>query len=71
LGGFGEDVPDVNLGPRLVKTVWCLLALSTVVLCARFFVKIKTVRKLYIDDYLMMIALVLGEPWSGRPASAC
>lgn len=49
---------DHDLGPMLVKTTWSLLGVSAVVVSTRLFVKIRTLRKLFMDDYLMILALV-------------
>lgn len=47
-----------NRGPTLIRTVWTLLAISTIVLTARLLVKLKTTQRLYYDDGCMLAALV-------------
>lgn len=47
-----------NIGAEMMRIVWVLLCLSTIVLTARLFVKWKSTRRLFYDDYCMMFALV-------------
>ena len=49
---------DVDLAPPVLRTVWVLLAISTVVVLTRFAVKFRTTRRLYMDDGLMTLAVV-------------
>lgn len=58
VGYFDHPPADENLGPMLIKTTWSLLGISSIVVSARLFVKIRTLRKLFVDDYLMILALV-------------
>ena len=54
--------PDDNLGPLVLRTLWTLLAISTVIVSARIVVKCKTTRRIYWDDLLMVLALVRRIP---------
>lgn len=49
-----------NLGPVLLHTVWPLLAISTLVVAGRLFVKTQRTRRLYWDDLAMVLALLFG-----------
>ncbi|KEQ95350.1 hypothetical protein AUEXF2481DRAFT_29434 [Aureobasidium subglaciale EXF-2481] len=51
---------DIDLSPPVVRIVWVLLAMSTIVVTTRLAVKYRTTRRLYLDDGLMAVALVLG-----------
>lgn len=53
-----KDSPNVNQGPALIGTIWTLLALSILVVCLRLYAKLKTARRIYVDDWLMVTALV-------------
>lgn len=50
--------PDDNLGPLTLRTLWTLLGISTVFIFARLVVKCRTTRRIYWDDFLMVLALV-------------
>ncbi|KAI5204980.1 hypothetical protein E4T38_04535 [Aureobasidium subglaciale] len=49
---------DIDLSPPVVRIVWVLLAMSTIVVTTRLAVKYRTTRRLYLDDGLMAVALV-------------
>ena len=49
---------DVDLAPPVLRAVWVLLSISTIVVTTRFYVKWRTTRRLYLDDYLVALALV-------------
>ncbi|CAD0019413.1 unnamed protein product, partial [Aureobasidium pullulans] len=55
--GERKATPDVDLAPPVVRTIWILLAMSTLVVTTRLAVKYRTTRRLYLDDGLMAIAL--------------
>jgi len=59
VGYFDHLPPDHDLGPMLIKVTWTLLGTSAIVVSARLFVKMRTLRKLFLDDYLMILALVV------------
>ncbi|OTA35959.1 hypothetical protein BTJ68_05143 [Hortaea werneckii EXF-2000] len=45
--------------PRILKTLWILVSISTIVLAARLWTKWRIARRLYVDDGLMMVALAV------------
>ncbi|KAG9924616.1 hypothetical protein KCV05_g7977, partial [Aureobasidium melanogenum] len=52
-----EDTPDIDLSAPVVRVVWVLLGISTVVVTTRLAIKFRTTRRLYLDDGLMALAL--------------
>ena len=50
--------PDENRGPAVLYTTWILIAISTLVVAARLWTKIRRAHRLYYDDGLMVVALV-------------
>lgn len=56
--GYTKLGPDVSLGPTMIRTIWVLLSISTIVFFARLYVKLRTVRRLFYDDLSMVVALV-------------
>lgn len=53
-----ESTADIDLSAPVVRVVWILLAMSTIVVTTRLAIKFRTTRRLYIDDWLMALALV-------------
>ena len=47
-----------NLGPALLIIAWLFAAVAVVVVFARYYVRIKIVRKTCLDDWLILLALV-------------
>ncbi|KAK3686623.1 hypothetical protein LTR37_019645 [Vermiconidia calcicola] len=54
-----ED-PNADRGPLVLYVVWILTGLSTLVVAARLYTKIRKTHRLYYDDGIMTIALILG-----------
>ena len=50
--------PDESRGPLLLRTIWVLIGISSVVLIARIWTKLAKARRLYADDICMILALV-------------
>jgi len=53
-----EDTPDIDLSAPVVRVVWVLLGISTIVVTTRLAIKFRTTRRLYLDDGLTALALV-------------
>lgn len=51
--------PGENRGPLLLRVTWIAVGISTVFTAARIFTRIETSGKLQLDDYLMLLALVI------------
>ncbi|KAI6807992.1 hypothetical protein KC332_g12302 [Hortaea werneckii] len=52
-------VENETQAPRILKTLWILVSISTIVLAARLWTKWRIARRLFVDDWLMMLALAL------------
>ncbi|KAI1204110.1 uncharacterized protein F4807DRAFT_472677 [Annulohypoxylon truncatum] len=50
--------PD-NLGPAVVTVSWIFATLSTAVVLARFYVRLRIIRSFTIDDYIIALTLLL------------
>lgn len=48
----------VNRGPAMMAVVWTLLSISTLVIIARLFVKFRALRRLFLDDWWILLAWV-------------
>lgn len=59
--GFTPPYPDDDKGPMVLRTVWVLISISTLVVLARIYTKVRKTHRLYWDDFLMMLALVSRE----------
>ncbi|KAK5131242.1 hypothetical protein LTR08_001211 [Meristemomyces frigidus] len=58
--GYSVPSPDDNKGPLLLRTVWVLISISIVIVFGRIFTKWRKTHRLYWDDYLVILALLLG-----------
>ncbi|KAI6860340.1 hypothetical protein KC323_g6255 [Hortaea werneckii] len=52
-------VENETQAPRILKTLWILVSISTIVLAARLWTKWRIARRLFVDDWLMMFALAV------------
>ncbi|KAI1455341.1 hypothetical protein F4805DRAFT_476876 [Annulohypoxylon moriforme] len=48
-----------DLGPTVVAVSWAFAAISTIIVIARFYVRLRIVRFLTIDDYIIAVTLAL------------
>nr|ALM31974.1 decarboxylase_GME4319 [Daldinia eschscholzii IFB-TL01] len=55
----GADQPDENQGPRIAGAVISTTLAALVVVCARIFVRLRMIRSMGIDDYVMLAAMLL------------
>jgi hypothetical protein len=53
-----DETADIDLSGPVVRIVWVLLGMSTLVVTTRLAIKFRTTRRLYLDDGLMAFALV-------------
>ncbi|KAK5124860.1 hypothetical protein LTR85_001050 [Meristemomyces frigidus] len=58
--GYTVPYPDDTKGPLILRTVWVLISLSTVVVAGRIYTKARKTHRLYWDDWLMILALLFG-----------
>lgn len=49
-----------DLGPAVLSVAWVFAGISILIVAARFYVRIWIVRKLGIDDYIILLTLALG-----------
>ncbi|KAI4737829.1 hypothetical protein E4T50_11708 [Aureobasidium sp. EXF-12298] len=54
-----DETADIDLSGPVVRIVWVLLGMSTLVVTTRLAIKFRTTRRLYLDDGLMAFALLL------------
>lgn len=47
-----------DLGPAVLSVAWVFAGISILIVAARFYVRIWIVRKLGIDDYIILLTLV-------------
>ncbi|KAI7221573.1 hypothetical protein KC333_g1685 [Hortaea werneckii] len=52
-------VTNTTQAPKILKTIWALVAISTMVLAARLWTKWRNARRLFVDDWFMLFALAL------------
>lgn len=65
---MAADTSSENLGPAVVVVAWVFAALAIVIVSARFYVRLRIVRKMFKDDYIILITLVSSRPAHVRPA---
>lgn len=53
--------PNVTNGPMILRTCWSLIAISAAVLTGRIYSKLWKTRRLYWDDWFMVLAWVRNE----------
>ncbi|KAL1302404.1 hypothetical protein AAFC00_002803 [Neodothiora populina] len=51
---------DTNRGAPMMRVIWILLAISTIVIFCRLLVKWRTMRRIFYDDALIVAALIFG-----------
>ncbi|KAI2780124.1 hypothetical protein F4815DRAFT_471263 [Daldinia loculata] len=55
----GADQPDENRGPQIAGAVVSTTLAALVVFCARMYVRLRMIRSIGIDDYVMLAAMLL------------
>ncbi|KAF3059616.1 hypothetical protein GL218_04836 [Daldinia childiae] len=55
----GADQPDENRGPEIAGAVVSTTIAALVVVCARIYVRLRMIRSIGIDDYVMLVAMLL------------
>ncbi|KAI1469005.1 uncharacterized protein F4812DRAFT_425425 [Daldinia caldariorum] len=58
-GSVSSSPPDVDYGPFIIRVLTPMTILVTVVVCLRIAIRIRRVASIGIDDWLMIISLVL------------
>ncbi|KXS99635.1 hypothetical protein AC578_9906 [Pseudocercospora eumusae] len=54
------SAPNVSQGPLLERLIWALLGVSILVVVLRLYTKWHTARRLFVDDVLMVFAVLFG-----------
>lgn len=54
---IGAD-PNFNAAPRLIGTTWAMTTLSTVFVLMRLYTRAVIVKKVALDDYILIVATV-------------
>ncbi|KAI0377228.1 hypothetical protein F5Y04DRAFT_190433 [Hypomontagnella monticulosa] len=55
----GADQPDINRGPEIAGAVISTTVAALVVVCARIYVRLRMLRSIGTDDYVMLAAMLL------------
>ncbi|CAG8075279.1 unnamed protein product [Penicillium nalgiovense] len=54
-----ENIHD-NKGPKILAVLWTLTGLTTVMVIARVYIRLKLLRNFGMDDYLIVASMILG-----------
>lgn len=52
-----EDLAKENLGIALIIVAWVFAAIAIVIVATRYYVRMRIVRKIHVDDWLILITL--------------
>lgn len=52
-----ENIND-DKGPKILAVLWTLTALTTMMVMARIFIRVRMLKNFGIDDYLIVISMV-------------
>lgn len=61
--------PSDDKGPRILSILWALTGFTTVVVATRIYIRCALLRKVGIDDYLIVFSLVSTELYRPCPCS--
>jgi hypothetical protein len=61
---LNTNYPDVSRGPGLLLTIWILLGTATIITLFRLYAKKRKTNRLYWDDWLMVLSVVLAYGFS-------
>ncbi|KAJ5626328.1 hypothetical protein N7510_002637 [Penicillium lagena] len=56
---------EQDKGPKILSVLWTLTGLTTILVVARVWTRIKILKNFGVDDYLIVIAMVLGLAYCG------
>ncbi|KAJ5593874.1 uncharacterized protein N7459_000082 [Penicillium hispanicum] len=57
-------------GPKILAVLWTLTALATLTVVARIFIRLRMLKAFGIDDYLIILAIILGLAYCGTTTAA-
>lgn len=52
------DMEDENRGPKILGVLWALTSLTTLVVLARMYIRIKLLKNFGSDDWLIVLSMV-------------
>lgn len=52
------DLEDENRGPKILGVLWGLTALTTLVVVARMFIRVRMLKNFGSDDWLIALSMV-------------
>lgn len=64
-----ENVND-NKGPKILSVLWTLTALTTLIVAARIFIRVRMLKNFGVDDYLIVISMMMGLAYCGVTTAA-
>lgn len=64
-----ENMND-NKGPRILSVLWVLTALTTLMVIARIFIRLRMLKNFGVDDYLIVVSMVMSLAYCGVTTAA-
>lgn len=64
-----ENLND-DKGPKILAVLWTLTGLTTLIVSARIFIRLRMLKNFGIDDYLIVISMVMGLAYCGATTAA-
>lgn len=53
-----SSVSRSNIGPAIIESMWILMFAASLVMIARFYVRARLIKKIALDDWVMLFAYV-------------
>lgn len=64
-----ENMND-DKGPKILSVLWILTALTTLIVTARIFIRLRMLRNFGVDDYLIVVSVVMSLAYCGVTTAA-
>lgn len=64
-----ENLND-DKGPKILSVLWTLTALTTLMVAARIFIRLRMLNNFGVDDYLIVVSMVMGLAYCGVTTAA-
>lgn len=64
-----ENMHD-NKGPKILSVLWILTALTTLIVAARIYIRLRILKNFGVDDYLIVVSMVMGLAYCGVTTAA-
>lgn len=65
-----RDNLNDNKGPKILSVLWTLTALTTLMVAARIFIRLRMLNNFGVDDYLIAVSMVMGLAYCGVTTAA-